>query len=91
MRPICRHIYRYQAVLMRARFDENVKKDLNKGIQLVEDGERELFSKQHYQPKKCKYCFFCLYSINIILKFVKKYVSSVSKHFFLYCELVYIL
>lgn len=43
---------------MRARFDENVKKDLSKGVQLVEDGEKELFSKQHYQPKKCR-LFVC--------------------------------
>ena len=39
---------------MRARFDQHRnEKDPAKVAQLVADGERELFEKQHYQPKKC--------------------------------------
>lgn len=40
---------------MRSRFDQN--KDLNdirKARELLVSGERELFEKQHYQPKKCE-------------------------------------
>uniref|UniRef100_A0A182M5J7 NADH dehydrogenase [ubiquinone] 1 beta subcomplex subunit 9 n=1 Tax=Anopheles culicifacies TaxID=139723 RepID=A0A182M5J7_9DIPT len=49
-----RHIFRYQATLMRARFDQHRnEKDPAKVAQLLTDGERELFEKQHYQPKKC--------------------------------------
>ncbi|XP_035914894.1 NADH dehydrogenase [ubiquinone] 1 beta subcomplex subunit 9 [Anopheles stephensi] len=48
-----RHIFRYQATLMRARFDQHRnEKDPAKVAQLVADGERELFEKQHYQPRK---------------------------------------
>lgn len=40
---------------MRARFDENkCLTDMGKAKQLIADGERELFEKQHYQPKKCE-------------------------------------
>lgn len=40
---------------MRARFDDcKTITDQSKARQLVADGERELFNKQHYQPKKCK-------------------------------------
>ncbi|XP_062548140.1 NADH dehydrogenase [ubiquinone] 1 beta subcomplex subunit 9 [Armigeres subalbatus] len=48
-----RHIFRYQAVLMRERFDKNKnEKDPAKISKLVADGERELFETQHFQPKK---------------------------------------
>ncbi|XP_066954142.1 NADH dehydrogenase [ubiquinone] 1 beta subcomplex subunit 9 [Macrobrachium rosenbergii] len=48
-----RPMYRYRAVLLRARFDENRDvKDLRVAQQLLEEGEKELFSLIHYQPKK---------------------------------------
>ncbi|XP_068247207.1 NADH dehydrogenase [ubiquinone] 1 beta subcomplex subunit 9 [Palaemon carinicauda] len=48
-----RPMYRYRATLLRARFDENKDiKDLRVAQQLVEEGEKELFSFIHYQPKK---------------------------------------
>lgn len=48
--------FRYEAVLLRQRFEENRNvKDMRVAKQLLEDGEQELFKKQHYQPKKCKY------------------------------------
>jgi hypothetical protein len=41
---------------MRQRFEENRNiKDMRVAKQLLEDGEQELFNKQHYQPKKCEY------------------------------------
>ncbi|XP_037926837.1 NADH dehydrogenase [ubiquinone] 1 beta subcomplex subunit 9-like [Hermetia illucens] len=51
-----RHIYRYQAVLLRKRFDDSrCIKDLRKAQDLLKCGERELFEKRHYQPKKFQY------------------------------------
>merc|ERR1712212_86784 len=48
-----RHMYRYQAVLMRDRFDKNRDvKDLRVAQQLLEEGEKELFNYMHYQPRK---------------------------------------
>jgi NADH dehydrogenase (ubiquinone) 1 beta subcomplex subunit 9 len=48
-----RHLYRYHAVLLRARFDENKnEQDMVKAKQLLTDGERELFEKAHPQPFK---------------------------------------
>merc|ERR1712243_380731 len=48
-----RHMYRYQAVLMRDRFDKNKDiKDLRVAQELLEEGEKELFNYQHYQPRK---------------------------------------
>ena len=48
-----RHLYRYQAVLLRARFDQNKDEcDIVKAKQLLEDGEKELYLKQHPQPTK---------------------------------------
>uniref|UniRef100_A0A0A9W0G0 NADH dehydrogenase [ubiquinone] 1 beta subcomplex subunit 9 n=1 Tax=Lygus hesperus TaxID=30085 RepID=A0A0A9W0G0_LYGHE len=45
--------YRYQAVLMRARFDENRNiKNEKKIAELLNDGEEELFRRMHWQPKK---------------------------------------
>uniref|UniRef100_A0A1B6CL42 NADH dehydrogenase [ubiquinone] 1 beta subcomplex subunit 9 n=1 Tax=Clastoptera arizonana TaxID=38151 RepID=A0A1B6CL42_9HEMI len=43
---------RYEATLMRARFDQNRNiKDPEKARKLLEDGEREVFKTAHYQPK----------------------------------------
>lgn len=48
-------MYRYQAVLMRARFDLNRnERDFRKAQDLLSGGEQELFEKQHTQPRKCK-------------------------------------
>ncbi|XP_055644184.1 NADH dehydrogenase [ubiquinone] 1 beta subcomplex subunit 9-like [Toxorhynchites rutilus septentrionalis] len=48
-----RHVFRYQATLMRARFDAHKNEnDPTKIAQLVADGERELFETQHFQPRK---------------------------------------
>lgn len=63
-----RPIFRYQAVLMRERFDLNRNvNDPDKARELLDAGELELFQKQHYQPKKCTYtlivvivsCYYC--------------------------------
>lgn len=49
----CRFQYRYQAVLMRDRFDQNRNiKDFREVMKVMEAGENELFMKQHPQPKK---------------------------------------
>ncbi|CAD7086004.1 unnamed protein product [Hermetia illucens] len=48
-----RHIFRYRAVLLRQRFEEN--KNVNdpvKANELLLAGEKELFETQHFQPKK---------------------------------------
>lgn len=48
-----RHLYRYHAVLLRARFDEHKdERDMVKAKQLLTDGEDELFLKRHPQPFK---------------------------------------
>ncbi|CAG9570707.1 unnamed protein product [Danaus chrysippus] len=48
-----RHVYRYQAVLMRDRFDKNAKiTDFRKAVKLLEEGEQELFLNQHPLPRK---------------------------------------
>uniref|UniRef100_A0A7R9G0F1 NADH dehydrogenase [ubiquinone] 1 beta subcomplex subunit 9 n=2 Tax=Timema TaxID=61471 RepID=A0A7R9G0F1_TIMSH len=48
-----RRIFRYHAVLHRARFDENRNlKDLRVAKELLAKGEEELFLTQHYQPMK---------------------------------------
>ncbi|CAL1532301.1 unnamed protein product [Lymnaea stagnalis] len=45
--------FRYQAVLMRARFDENKNEiDLRKAKKILLDGQKELFLKSHPQPIK---------------------------------------
>ncbi|EFN87832.1 NADH dehydrogenase [ubiquinone] 1 beta subcomplex subunit 9 [Harpegnathos saltator] len=47
------HSYRFQAVLMRERFDKNKDiKDMRHANHLLIEGEKELFSKMHYQPIK---------------------------------------
>ena len=49
-------MYRYRAVLLRARFDENKDiKDMRVAQQLLDEGEKELFSVIHYQPRQCEY------------------------------------
>ncbi|XP_011553236.3 NADH dehydrogenase [ubiquinone] 1 beta subcomplex subunit 9 [Plutella xylostella] len=51
-----RHVYRYQAVLMRERFDQNAKiRDMRKATELLKAGEEELFLIQHPIPKKFTY------------------------------------
>ncbi|XP_055892513.1 NADH dehydrogenase [ubiquinone] 1 beta subcomplex subunit 9-like [Biomphalaria glabrata] len=48
-----RYEFRYQAVVMRARFDENKNEtDLRKAKKLLLDGQKELFLKSHAQPMK---------------------------------------
>lgn len=43
--------YRFESALMRERFDKNKDiKDMRLAKHLLEEGEKELFSKQHYQP-----------------------------------------
>lgn len=50
-----RDVFRYQAVLMRDRFDQNKDiKDLVLAKSLLEQGEQELFKNLHWHPKKCK-------------------------------------
>jgi len=46
-----RYEYRYHAVLLRARFDENKNEiDLRKAKKLLLDGQKELFLKSHPLP-----------------------------------------
>ncbi|KAG6465300.1 hypothetical protein O3G_MSEX015065 [Manduca sexta] len=46
------HVYRYQAVLLRERFDKHVKEpDMRKAVELLKAGEEELFLNQHPIPK----------------------------------------
>ncbi|XP_057655071.1 NADH dehydrogenase [ubiquinone] 1 beta subcomplex subunit 9 [Diorhabda carinulata] len=48
-----REVYRYYAVLMRQRFDENKKiSDIRIAKDLIAKGEAELFDKQHWHPRK---------------------------------------
>ncbi|EFN61439.1 NADH dehydrogenase [ubiquinone] 1 beta subcomplex subunit 9 [Camponotus floridanus] len=43
--------YRIQAILMRERFDKNKDiKDMRYATYLLQEGEKELFSNQHYHP-----------------------------------------
>ncbi|KAJ0171519.1 hypothetical protein K1T71_013069 [Dendrolimus kikuchii] len=47
-----RNVYRYQAVLLRARFDRHVKEpDMRKAAELLKNGEEELFLTQHPIPR----------------------------------------
>ena len=47
-------MYRYHAVLLRARFDEYAgEQDMVKAKVLLEKGEEELFLTRHPQPFKC--------------------------------------
>lgn len=49
-----RHLYRYDAVVLRARFDEHKdESDVAKAKKLLEDGEKELDSRLHPEPFKC--------------------------------------
>lgn len=47
-------VFRYRAVLMRARFDENKCKDIAEGMRLLAIGQQELFETKHGQPRTCK-------------------------------------
>ncbi|KAK7115118.1 NADH dehydrogenase [ubiquinone] 1 beta subcomplex subunit 9-like [Littorina saxatilis] len=48
-----RHVYRYHAVLLRDRFEQNKNEvDMRVAKKLLMDGEKELFMKQHPQPFK---------------------------------------
>nr|XP_033337641.1 NADH dehydrogenase [ubiquinone] 1 beta subcomplex subunit 9 [Megalopta genalis] len=48
-----KHEFRYQAVLIRQRFDENKNiKDVRLAKKLLLEGEEEAFQNEHYQPKK---------------------------------------
>ncbi|KAL5282046.1 NDUFB9 family protein [Megaselia abdita] len=48
-----RHIYRYRAVILRKRFDDNkTVSDMRTASELLAAGEKELFETQHFQPKK---------------------------------------
>ena len=50
-----RHLYRYEAVLMRQRFEENKdERDMIIAKQLLMEGEAELARLRHPQPMKCK-------------------------------------
>lgn len=50
-----RHTFRYNAVLLRQRFEENRNiLDMRQAKELVALGHEELFLNQHYQPMKCK-------------------------------------
>lgn len=50
-----REVYRYRAVLLRQRFEENRNvTDMAKAAKLLAAGEQELFNTQHYQPIKRK-------------------------------------
>ena len=50
-----RQVFRYEAVLLRARFDANKNEtDMIKAKQMLKDGEKEFFEKQHPQPFKCE-------------------------------------
>ncbi|KAI8043822.1 hypothetical protein M5D96_005160, partial [Drosophila gunungcola] len=46
-----RHDYRYRAVQLRARFDENRRKDMGEGLRLLAAGQKELFETKHFQPR----------------------------------------
>ncbi|PSN47288.1 NADH dehydrogenase [ubiquinone] 1 beta subcomplex subunit 9 [Blattella germanica] len=51
--PFPKEVFRYEAVLLRQRFEENRDvKDMRKAKELLHIGEEELFKNQHYQPKK---------------------------------------
>ncbi|CAH1113592.1 unnamed protein product [Psylliodes chrysocephalus] len=48
-----REVYRYHAVLMRQRFDQNRNiKDTRSAKELVAKGESELFENSHWHPRK---------------------------------------
>ena len=55
LRLLCRrHHFRYNAVLLRAEFDQHKnERDMMKVKKLIDDAEYQLWSNQHYQPKQC--------------------------------------
>jgi len=46
------HHIRFEAVMLRARFDENKDVDIRLAKKLLSEGEKELFESLHPQPKK---------------------------------------
>ncbi|XP_072948129.1 NADH dehydrogenase [ubiquinone] 1 beta subcomplex subunit 9 [Epargyreus clarus] len=51
-----RNVYRYHAVLLRDRFDQNAKvTDMRKAAELLHQGEEELYSQLHPMPKKFQF------------------------------------
>merc|ERR1712002_51332 len=49
-------VFRYEATLLRARFEKNKHiQDMRESTALLNDGEEELFQYAHYQPKKFPY------------------------------------
>lgn len=51
-----REAYRFQAVVLRDRFDQNSKlTDMRQAENLIKEGESELFKNIHYQPQQCKF------------------------------------
>lgn len=52
---VSRDIFRYEATLLRHRFDLNKdEKDPRVAQKLLAEGEEELFQNMHYQPRQCK-------------------------------------
>jgi NADH dehydrogenase (ubiquinone) 1 beta subcomplex subunit 9 len=48
----CRHMFRFDACLLRARIDESNKiKDMRVLAKMLEDAEHEVWETQHYDPK----------------------------------------
>merc|ERR1712107_587532 len=48
----CRHMFRFDACLLRARIDESNKiKDMRVLAKMLEDAEHEVWEAQHYDPK----------------------------------------
>ncbi|CAH2057274.1 unnamed protein product, partial [Iphiclides podalirius] len=48
-----RHVYRYQAVLLRQKFDKIInEKDNRKSVEMLKQAEHELFLTQHPIPRK---------------------------------------
>lgn len=57
-------MYRYHAVIMRARFDENKDiQDLRVAKELIAKAEEELFLKQHWHPRKCRWSIVVRFGI----------------------------
>ena len=49
--------------MLRARFDDLAKeKDMRKALQMLKDGEEELFQNQHPIPFQCKCCRFIFFA-----------------------------
>lgn len=69
-------------MLLRQRFEENRDvKDMRVAKQLLEEGEQELFNKQHYQPKKCEYNDKKVFKISFLMLLF-------GNHSLNYCEVL---